>query len=155
MEAIIRKVAEPFGWMGNMAPYALTHLGKEWRTAEALFQAMRFADVQAIVAIWREKSPMSAKMVAKRFADRMIVQPRSSEDVANMRIVLRLKIAQHPELKQMLLDTQDVLIVEDCSNRRNDSGLFWGAAQVDGVWVGRNMLGVLWMELREEIQSSK
>ena len=40
LESIIAftKVALPFGWLGNMAPYPVTYGGKAWRTTEALFQ---------------------------------------------------------------------------------------------------------------------
>lgn len=153
------KVALPYGWLGNMAPYEIVtppgllkgHDGMTFRTTEALFQAMRFDDPQIRIDIWREKSPMGAKMTAKRHVDKMVVQPRSEQDLANMRAVLLLKIEQHSELDDMLVATGDAKIIEDCSNRRNDSGLFWGAANVDGEWVGRNELGLLWMDVRSQL----
>lgn len=64
-----------------------------------------------------------------------------------MEMVLRLKVEQHRELKQKLLDTGEETIIEDCSNRPGGSGKFWGAAKKDGEWVGENMLGKLWMKL--------
>jgi predicted NAD-dependent protein-ADP-ribosyltransferase YbiA (DUF1768 family) len=30
--------------------------------------------------------------------------------------------------------------------------LFWGSAKIVGEWVGRNKLGILWMDLREELK---
>ena len=36
------KVALPYGWLGNMAPYPIIYEGKRWRTIEALFQSLRF-----------------------------------------------------------------------------------------------------------------
>ena len=44
--------------------------------------------------------------------------------------------------------------MEDCSNRRRGSGMFWGMAVVDGQWEGENWLGKLWMELRAELRSA-
>ena len=72
MEPIIAftKVALPFGWLGNMAPYPVTYGGKAWRTTEALFQALRFEDESIREAIRQEKSPMAAKLVAKRHKSR-------------------------------------------------------------------------------------
>lgn len=160
MEVIaFTKVALPYGWLGNMAPYEVVtppgllkgQDGMTFRTTEALFQAMRFDDPQIRIAIWREKSPMGAKMTAKHYADKMVVQPRSPQDLENMRKVLLLKVTQHSELDDQLVATGDAQIIEDCSSRRNDSGLFWGAANVDGMWVGRNELGKLWMELRKQL----
>jgi len=40
---------------------------------------------------------------------------------------------------------------KDCTNRQNESGLFWGAALKDGVWVGENQLGKFWMYLRDVV----
>jgi predicted NAD-dependent protein-ADP-ribosyltransferase YbiA (DUF1768 family) len=73
-------------------------------------------------------------------------------DLERMRICLRLKINQHNNLKEMLLLTGDAMIIEDSSKRLNVSGLFWGAAKIVGEWVGRNKLGILWMDLREELK---
>lgn len=148
-EIAFTKVKLPYGWMGNMAPFPLVYLDKEWRTSEALFQAMRFApDNQVRELIRNEKSPMSAKMVAHKYADQMIVMPRSDEDVAQMGDCIVLKIGQHPKLEQELLATGDAMIIEDCSNRQNESGLFWGAARTDTGWTGDNKLGNLWMSCR-------
>ena len=148
---LIRKVKEPFGWMGNMASFAVTDLGREWRTTEALFQAKRFDDEEIRLAIWREKSPMGAKIVAKKHAPLMVIQPRSQADIFNMEQVLKLKLKTHPELIQLLLDTGEEQIIEDCSNRRNDSGLFWGACDIGGgEWIGKNVLGKLWELCRSE-----
>jgi predicted NAD-dependent protein-ADP-ribosyltransferase YbiA (DUF1768 family) len=69
-----------------------------------------------------------------------------------MIICLRLKLNQHFKLKEMLMLTGDSIIIEDSSKRPNESGLIWGAALIDGEWVGKNVLGKLWMNLREELR---
>jgi predicted NAD-dependent protein-ADP-ribosyltransferase YbiA (DUF1768 family) len=69
-----------------------------------------------------------------------------------MEIVLTLKLEQHPELKDRLLATGDARIIEDCKKRQSVSGLFWGAAEKDGVWTGTNTLGELWKKLRAELR---
>lgn len=144
------KVSLPYGWLGNMSPYPIRWDDKVWRTAEALFQARRLApEDPAREEIRAQKSPMAAKMVAKRSSDRRVVVPQSEEDVRIMAEILRLKIEQHPTLRDELEATANVLLVEDCSARPRGSGLFWGAAQQsDGTWKGDNRLGKLWMELR-------
>ena len=107
MEPILAftKVALPYGWLGNMAPYPVTYEGKTWRTAEALFQALRFEEESIQEAIRREKSPMAAKMVAKRHKSQMVVVPMGAADLDNMRLVLRLKLQAHPALRRQLLAT--------------------------------------------------
>lgn len=122
---IIGKVKDDGGYWGNMAPYPIEFAGKRWLTSEALFQALRFDDGEIQEQIRSEKSPMGTKMKAKKNKDKMVVVPMSDADLDNMRLVLWLKIEQHPELQQMLLNTGDAFIVEDCTRRQRGSGTFW------------------------------
>lgn len=147
------KVDLPYGWMGNMSAFPLYYNGVIWRTAEALFQAGRFNPTSSLVEEIRlEPSPMGAKLLAKKHIDKMTITPQSDFDLQWMEEVLRLKISQHPELKEKLLATGDALIIEDCTKRQRGSGLFWGSAYIiDGCsanWVGQNQLGNLWMKIR-------
>jgi predicted NAD-dependent protein-ADP-ribosyltransferase YbiA (DUF1768 family) len=144
------KVDLPYGWLGNMAPFPVAYEDLTYRTSEALFQALRFEDRAIREQIRAEKSPMAAKMRAKRHAAQRVVVPLSPPDVDNMRLVLALKLRFHPPLRRQLRETGDALIVEDCSKRARGSGLFWGAALVDGAWKGENTLGRLWMALRND-----
>jgi len=148
---IIRKVKEEFGFLSNMSPHPVVHQGKEWRTTEALFQSLRFDDLEIIEAIRAERSPMGAKMKAKAHKEQMTLPNLGEQDLNNMRMCLRLKVQQHPKILKDLLDTGDEIIVEDCTKRQHGTGLFWGAAISDtGELTGENWLGKLWMELRRE-----
>src|SRR5260221_657481 len=116
------KVALPFGWMGNMSPYPIEFGGKTYRTAEALFQSLRFGlaeglNLDVVEEIRGERSPMGAKMVAKKHTEKMRVIPTSPDDLALMEQVVRLKLSQHPGLLGELVATGDALIIEDVSNR--------------------------------------
>ncbi len=145
-----RKTSEPYGWLGNMSAYPIRHEGKCYRTAEALFQALRFDDQAIRNEIWIQSSPMIAKHKAKKYSDSFVVQPKSPQDLSNMKYVLSQKAAQNPDIKRWLLATGDSEIIEDTTARRDR---FWGAANVKGQWVGENQLGKLWMEIREELRS--
>ena len=149
------KVKKPYGWLGNMAPYPIMFHGKEYRTSEALFQVMRFNDEEVIEEIRAQKSPMAAKMIAKKHKDKMVVKPCSTKDLMNMRKVLAQKVGQHPELKEMLLETGDERIIEDCTKRDRGSARYWGAVLVDEKWEGRNFLGKLWMIVRRKLHENK
>lgn len=164
----IRKVKEPFGFLGNMSPHpieinvggVLLNVGR-WPTAEHLFQATRFDKWSPVrEEIRMQIGPMQAKFVAKKYTHLMKVVPRSEQDVLNMRFVLMLKLEEYPFIKEALLQSGDAFIVEDCSNRPNESGLFWGAAwklnpeSGKHEWVGRNMLGTMWMEIRDKLGKS-
>ena len=147
------KVTLPYGWLGNMAPFPVLYGLLEWRTTEALFQALRFAADDPVRELIRaEKSPMAAKMLAKKFAAQRIVTPLTQEDVNLMETVLRLKVEQHPHLKQELLATGDAFLVEDVTKRPGGTGSFWGAARVGDEWEGMNVLGELWMDLRQQLR---
>ena len=159
---IIRGVKEDYGWLGNMSPHKIMYENGCWLTAEALFQALRYPmgavndkgeNIREIIRA--QKSPMTAKMKSKKYMDNRNITPMGDEDLDNMRIVLRLKFGKHNNpIETDLLATGDRLIVEDCSKRPTDSGLFWGAQRLaDGTWGGTNTLGKLLMELRTEIRN--
>lgn len=152
MVIAFRKVSGPYGWMSNMSPHALG----EFKTAEHLFQCSRFPDGhKAIEEIKKCPSPMGAKMVAKKYLDEMVIQPRSLQDLDNMRLILACKLASHPHLEHELAGTEHQIIIEDVTARPNESGLFWGAAlkkdATGSYWVGENRLGRLWMDIRKRL----
>jgi len=162
-QIVIKKVSEPGGWLSNMSPHPVVHAGLKWWHAEALFQALRFADddAEAREAVREPKSPMKAKMVAKKFRERQVVVPLSDADVENMRLCIGLKLKAHVGLRDQLIATGDRLLVEDCTARgRRVNNLFWGAVRVPDAgallgyaWEGQNMLGQLWMEERAALQA--
>ena len=145
------KVSLPYGWLGNMAPFPVMYKGKKWLTIEALFQALRFEDEKIIEEIRLEKSPMGAKMKAKKNKLLYVIKPMSEKDLENMRMCVRLKLEQHPKLVGQLLATNDQLICEDIGKRNGERHKFWGAKEINGVWEGENMMGKIWMELRNNI----
>ena len=152
VEIAFTKVKLPYGWLGNMSPHSVSYDGIDYPTAEALFQSLRFDSIEMRLRIATERSPMTAKMLAKKHRSEMNIVPISDIDVENMRLVIRTKIEQHPHLRVELIFTGDARIIEDCTNRQRGSGLFWGAAkQADGTWKGANILGVLWQELRSKL----
>ena len=147
------KVSLPYGWMGNMAPFPIVYNGKKWLTTEALFQALRFNNNEIIEEIRSQKSPMGAKMKAKKNKLLYLIEPMSEQDVENMKLCVRLKIEQHPLLKGQLLATGTMLIVEDIEKRSGARHFFWGAKLINGVWEGNNMMGKIWMEYRDSIKN--
>lgn len=134
-----------------MAPgFPVTVCGVRIRSVEALYQALRYPHLpEAQRLIIDQHSPMTAKMVGRRYLE----QTRSDWDdikVALMRWCLRLKLAQNWDLfSAVLLSTHDRTIVEDS---RKDP--FWGALPRAGDTLeGKNVLGRLLMELREQVRT--
>jgi len=149
---VFRKTNEEFGGLSNMAPgFPLVVNGIRIRTSEALYQACRFPhlpDVQRLII--NQRSPMTAKMRSKPY--RKKTRPDWNKvRVRIMRWCLRVKLIQNWQwFSSLLLSTGDRPIVEESS--KDD---FWGAKPVsDGMLVGRNVLGRLLMELREELRNS-
>ena len=156
-EIAFTRVRMPFGWLGNMSPHPITMDGVVWRTNEHAFQALRLPPGELRHMVGRVPSPMGAKMAAKLLRQHWVVEPRGEQDLANMRLVLRLKVEQYPHLGRLLVDTGDAWIIEDVSRRPTESGLFWGAVRSltePGRWRGENTLGLLWMELRRELRNN-
>lgn len=150
--ALIRRVRDPFGILGNMSRHPVVCEGLRWRTTEALFQALRFPmDSPIREQIRAEKNPMKAKFAAKGNVDKMCIDQLGPDDLDNMRLCLRLKYDAHKDVREVLESTKGRRIVEDCTRRQRGSGLFWGAAlREDGLWHGENWLGRLWEEIRNE-----
>jgi ribA/ribD-fused uncharacterized protein len=144
------KVALEYGWLGNMFASPITDGGKIWRTSEALFQSKRFNDPAIQESIRLEKSPMGAKMKAKKNKGHMVVVPMSAQDVDIMRSVVKMKFDQNPLLKSKLKGLKGKVIVENIGIRKGERHLFWGARLVNGVWEGKNMMGQILMDLRDE-----
>ena len=131
----------------------IQYKGQNWRTSEALFQAMRFEDPEIREMIRTQKSPLVAKNKLKRieYLTKRVVEPMTPKDVDNMRLCLKLKFMQHPELLRQLLETGNFIIFEDVSARKGISPKFWGAIKTNEQLDGQNMLGKLLMELRQEL----
>jgi ribA/ribD-fused uncharacterized protein len=146
-----RTTTGEFGPLSNMAPhFSIFLLGTRIQTAEALYQACRFPDDPEIQRIIIDQpSPMTAKMKSKKYR----THTRTDWDsvrVSVMRWCLRAKLSQNwVRLGAVLEKTKDTPIVEEST--KDD---FWGAKpQDDGTLRGRNVLGRLLMELRQEYRA--
>lgn len=154
-EITITKVKEDSGWLSCMSAYPATYDGVEYRTYEALFQVLRFTNYPEVQAeILNQKSPMGAKMKARKNREKLNRGAKWDEapsDIPLMKECLELKLEQHPDLKEKLIATGDATIIEDCTTHDRESARFWGAVKENGEWIGENVFGKLWMEIREEL----
>ena len=143
------------GWLSCMSPDPIEYQGQRYRTCEAWFQVLRFDGFPDIQNEIRNcPSPMGAKMIARRERDllnRAGIWDYAESDRALMEQCLRLKLEQHPDLRQRLIETGDATIIEDCTTHDREAARIWGAVRVNGNWVGQNILGQIWMELRSEL----
>jgi ribA/ribD-fused uncharacterized protein len=156
--ALIYRAREEFGALGNMAggyPISLAALGTAW-TSEALFQALRFPDHPDIQKeILDQKSGYGAKCKSKKDGrrDRLSRPDWPAVCVDIMEFCVRAKFVQNRvKLEPILPSTQDRPIVE---LTRTVAGQMWGAApckENPEILVGRNHLGSIWMEIREQLR---
>lgn len=139
-------VREPYGEFSNFAPYPITIAGQRWPTTEHYFQAQKFAGAPREAAIRKAASP---RLAAQMGRDRRHPLRRDWEAVKDnvMLTALRAKFSQHPELAQRLLATGAAQLVEHTSQDH-----YWADG---GDGTGRNRLGQLLMQVREELRKAR
>ena len=137
--------AGEYGCFSNFSRHPVFLKGKRWPTSEHYFQAQKFAGEPD-----EEEVRMAAKpsLAASMGRDRKRPLRRDWESVKEqvMLEALRAKFTQHEELKAILLGTGDAKLVEHTAN---DS--YWGDG---GDGSGKNMLGRILMEIREELRAA-
>lgn len=135
---------DPYGEFSNFAKYPITLKGKVWPTSEHYFQAQKFAGTSHEGEVRRAPSAREAANMGRDRARPLRNDwERVKDDV--MREALRAKFGQHPELRALLLGTGSEKLVE---HTENDS--YWADG---GDGSGKNRLGVLLMELREQLRN--
>ena len=132
-------INKQFGFLSNFSVHPIILNDKIWATSEHYFQAMKFVGTPFEEKIRLAHSPSEAARIGR---DRNLPLRLDWElvKIDVMRIALEAKFEQHPELMQNLLATKNAEIIEHTTN---DS--FWGDG---GDGSGKNMLGILLMELR-------
>lgn len=134
---------DAYGCFSNFAAYPIVLDGATWPTSEHYFQAQKFADLAHREAIRTAKSPMIAARLG-RDRKKLLRADWETVKVAIMTVAVRAKFTQHEELCVTLLATGDAKLVEHTAN--DD---FWGDG---GDGSGKNMLGTILMQLREELR---
>jgi len=152
----VAKVKEPFGWLSCMSPHPVQYNCIDFRTAEALFQWLRFDQhPQVQKEIVDQKSPLAVKMKARKhrvLLNRGDKWDEHLDDLPRMKMYLELKLSQHPDLKTDLINTGNDYIIEDCTTHDRESARFWGMVKKDGQWIGDNQLGKIWMDIRDDVK---
>jgi ribA/ribD-fused uncharacterized protein len=145
-----RASEKPYGAFSNLFRRSLTFEGREYPTAEHAYQAGK--PREAAVREWLLSAPTPGllAMAAHGLYTWDIVPDWSRTKFDRMRAVLRAKFTQHSDLRDLLLSTGNTPLVE-AGKVDNDVNRTWG--RVNGR--GRNMLGVLLMELREELRDGE
>lgn len=130
--------------LSNWSAHKIKIWGKVFATADHAYHYKKFEKTSPTIAqqILKAPSPMIAKDIAS--AHRLAVDPKWEDKKLKVyKSILHAKLKQHNEVKKALVASKTCEIVEDSPY---DS--YWGTG-ADGR--GLNMLGKLWMELREDL----
>lgn len=141
----VRFYEHDFYPLSNFSSFTLIWCGIRFDTSEAAYHWEKFPSEEGIrYAIQTATSAHEAYKAAERYKAHR--RPDWDEvKVEIMRRILRAKVEQHEYVRRKLLTTGNRELVED--SWRDD---FWGWGENRD---GQNMLGKLWMEVRDEIQS--
>lgn len=132
----------PYYALNNFSPHAIEYEGKLYPTSEHAYQAGKLTNEEAQEAVCHARSPLEAKHLANETYADFRDSKGETNKVERMEKILRTKLAQHAEVRQVLEKTGTDEIVED-----SPTDYFWGEG-ADGS--GRNELGKLWMKIRAE-----
>ncbi|KAN0131982.1 hypothetical protein V8E53_010262 [Lactarius tabidus] len=137
---------KPYYEFTSFSDHPVEYHGRFYRTAEHLFQALKFMDTSPALAERIRMLP-TARM-AQQEAKKQIRYQRADwlqVNVVMMEKVLAAKFKQHRQLRHLLRSTGSRELIED-----SPIDSFWGIGS-DGN--GRNELGKALMRLRERLQA--
>lgn len=139
-----RASEKPFGAFSNLYRRDVEFEGEVFVTSEHAYQAGKARKPAVRKWLMEAPSPSLLAMAAHGLYYWDIAPGWSKTKFDRMRAVLKAKFTQHADLRELLLSTGDARLVESATVD-NEVNRLWG--EVNGV--GRNMLGVLLMELRD------
>lgn len=137
------RVEDNYGEFSNFAPTPIVLKGTTWPTSEHYFQAQKFAGHPDEEAIRQAESPAEAARMGRERTRPLRANWETIKESV-MREALYAKFTQHEALRAKLLSTGDALLVE-----HTDHDAYWADG---GDGSGKNRLGVLLMELREQLR---
>ena len=143
----IRKVKEPWGIFGNFAPTPIIINGVTFKTSELLFQLMKFKEEKPILAVYNAKNP---KMIAKHWEKTHRREDWGRMIVDAMKFCITQKYEQSEDFRKELERSKGKYIVEDQTSFPKKTPDTWGVKQQGSDFIGPNLLGRLWMELRDK-----
>lgn len=140
---------KPYGVFSNLYKAPVVFEGVEYPTAEHAYQAGKARKKEVRDWLMAAPSPALLAMAAHGLYWWDVSPGWSKKKFERMKAVLRAKFEQHSDLLEILLSTGDSTLIETATVD-NATNRLWG--QVNGK--GKNMLGTLLMEVRNEFQAA-
>ncbi len=138
---------KPYGAFSNLYRRRVRFEGEVFPTSEHAYQSGKARRPEVRRWLMEAPSPALLAMAAHGLYYWDVAPGWSTAKFDRMRQVLRAKFTQHGDLRKLLVATGDVRLVETATID-NETNRLWG--EVNGI--GRNMLGLLLMEVRGELR---
>lgn len=137
-----------FFFLSNFFEYPFWYLGREWKTVEHAFQALKCANKEDIDKVHAAPTPGEAKRIGRRAT--LIPNWDYKRNNVMMRCLL-MKFLQNDELLGRLMATGDAVLIE--GNTWHDN--YWGDCHCEKCKdkPGSNMLGNMLMEIRHNVRN--
>lgn len=145
-----RASERPYGAFSNLYRRPVELDGVVYPTSEHAYQAGKARKPAVREWLMSAPSPALLAMAAHGLYYWDIAPGWSTTKFDRMRRVLMAKFTQHDDLKELLLGTGNARLVESATVD-NEVNRLWG--EVNGE--GRNMLGTLLMEVRQELRAAQ
>lgn len=151
--AVFCKTHEEWGILSNMASTPITIDGVEFKSAEHIFQMMKFRNPEYVVKAWNgitanNKKSSNIKMTAKSYEPNHRREDWGRMIVDALKYAIQQKYEQCETFRQELERSKGKFIVEQQPNP-NKKADTWSAKLEGDKWVGSNLTGRLLMELRD------
>jgi ribA/ribD-fused uncharacterized protein len=130
----------PYYVLSNFSAHNVVYEGITYMTAEHAYQTAKFIDDDIRTKIMNAPSAF----LAREYGQFEQGRTPNFDKVAVMTEIMRAKRDQHADVAAVLRNTEDNVIIK---NHPDD--YYWGTG-ADGS--GENMMGKIWMELRDEMQ---
>ena len=145
-----RSNEKPYGMFSNLYKKEFIFEGRVFPTREHAYQYGKPVKKEVKEWLMNAPSPSLLAITAHGLLTWDISSNWSKTKVDRMRSVLKVFAGQNPDFVKLLLSTGTKRIVETPITN-NSVNRFWG--EVDGY--GRNTLGLLLMELRDNLRENK
>jgi ribA/ribD-fused uncharacterized protein len=128
----------------NFSAFAVEWKGHYCMTSEHAYHTEKFLDESLKEKIRAARSAHDSQKISHDYKENYRPDWHDVK-VSIMKDILRAKVEQHPYVKKKLLESGGRELVEDSWR-----DAFWGWGPNKD---GKNMLGKLWMEVREEVRA--
>lgn len=142
---LITKFTGEHEFLSNFYKRPFIYFNDCFISSEHAYQASKAVNLEDRERIKNASTPREARKIGRQI--NKIVDNWDDIKVEIMYDILRSKFSEI-DLANSLIATGNKYLIE--GNTWNDT--FWGCEPVENQWIGKNMLGILLMDLRDELQ---